>query len=737
MAYPYDAATLAALTRLASYYNGNNYNAGSNPGGMGAGGHRTNFVPSLQDLTLVGTSVEDAADAAATSASAASTSATSSASQANTLTATSTTSLSIGTGSKAFTTQSGKAFNVGSYVQATSDANPTTHFMIGQVTAYTGTALTVNVTQTAGTGSRADWTLLGRSGIPGATGPIGPTGLQGTTVALGWVFNSSTTDSDPGNGLFRFNNASPAATTVIYFDNLDNDAGTQTTWLDALDDSTNTALRGTLYMMQLDDPAKYAVFNVTGAVTDGTGYRKVPVTNVMANGTFTSAHEVGVIFARTGDKGIDGGGAGDTISDIGTVTDGRLVKYNGTTGKHVTDAGFSIGTSGAAIGALSTANTWGGNQTFSASLIGAADFVLSGDITPTQLASNQDNYAPTGIATATILRLSSDASRNITGITTGADGRMLILQNVGSNDIVLINDATSTAANRFLFGTDYTLPSGQSIALNYDGTSLRWRPMDSVNGVAANGSVTRPAYSFASDPNTGWYRAGADVVGLSLGGTQVVQYAAGQIDVNIVTEATSATAASVVFDGGIGVAKSAFIGGTLNVAGTINANGGLALTGALAIATVNLTGGQIAFPSTQAPSANVNTLDDYEEGNFTPAISFGGGSTGITYVAQTGRYTKVGRAVHFSLQLELSSTGAASGQMRVTGLPFAASAGLDVALSIMIDAWGGITLPLQAKILAGTTTAGIYGMDNGAALPLSEGDIGNSGITYLSGTYSV
>jgi hypothetical protein len=47
--------------------------------------------------------------------------------------------------------------------------------------------------------------------------------------------------------------------------------------------------------------------------------------------------------------------------------------------------------------------------------------------------------------------------------------------------------------------------------------------------------------------------------------------------------------------------------------------------------------GQIAFPATQSASAGANTLDDYEEGDWTPVLTFGGGTTGITYTVQLGR----------------------------------------------------------------------------------------------------
>jgi len=80
--------------------------------------------------------------------------------------------------------------------------------------------------------------------------------------------------------------------------------------------------------------------------------------------------------------------------------------------------------------------------------------------------------------------------------------------------------------------------------------------------------------------------------------------------------------------------------------------------------------GQIKFPAVQNPSTDVNTLDDYEEGVFTPTLRFGGNSVGMTYSLQTGFYTKVGRLVTFSIELGLSAKGSSTGTATLGGLPF-------------------------------------------------------------------
>lgn len=90
------------------------------------------------------------------------------------LTATSATSTAVGVGVKVFTTQAGKLFTVGMWVLVIDASNPA-NYMHGQVTAYSGTTLTVNVTNIGGSGTIADWVIT-ISGTRGAQGPQGNPG---------------------------------------------------------------------------------------------------------------------------------------------------------------------------------------------------------------------------------------------------------------------------------------------------------------------------------------------------------------------------------------------------------------------------------------------------------------------------------------------------------------------------------------------------------------------------------
>lgn len=80
--------------------------------------------------------------------------------------------------------------------------------------------------------------------------------------------------------------------------------------------------------------------------------------------------------------------------------------------------------------------------------------------------------------------------------------------------------------------------------------------------------------------------------------------------------------------------------------------------------------GQIAFPATQDASGNANTLDDYEEGNWTPVVGGGGGTSGQTYATQIGRYVKVGLMVNCDFYIKFSNKGTITGGVELQGLPF-------------------------------------------------------------------
>jgi hypothetical protein len=157
--------------------------------------------------------------------------------------------------------------------------------------------------------------------------------------------------------------------------------------------------------------------------------------------------------------------------------------------------------------------------------------------------------------------------------------------------------------------------------------------------------------------------------------------------------------------------------------------------------TLTLKSGQIVFPATQIASAGANTLDDYEENTWTPGISFGGGTTGITYTTQVGHYTKVGNTVMVWGRVTLSSNGSSTGSARITGLPFAtanisnlypvATIGYYVNLLFITGALYAYSDPNVSTINLTKDNAA------GGTTPLTEANFGDTADLIFSMTYRV
>src|SRR3990167_6781 len=152
------------------------------------------------------------------------------------------------------------------------------------------------------------------------------------------------------------------------------------------------------------------------------------------------------------------------------------------------------------------------------------------------------------------------------------------------------------------------------------------------------------------------------------------------------------------------------LGGALNIAGALIAEGASSDDAAEAN-TLSIRRGQIGFPPTQISSTDVNTLDDYEEGTWTPAV---GGTA--TYTTQNGRYTKIGHMVFVSAQFEINVLGTGSTTL-ISGLPFpSANTGLLQAGSV--GYWGGLavtTISLGVKTENNASTISFQGRSTAGA----------------------
>jgi hypothetical protein len=119
---------------------------------------------------------------------------------------------------------------------------------------------------------------------------------------------------------------------------------------------------------------------------------------------------------------------------------------------------------------------------------------------------------------------------------------------------------------------------------------------------------------------------------------------------------------SVIIDGTAGIT---FPNSTTQlVAGAPLTTPSFTTTIGVGAATASASGSGITFPATQSASSDANTLDDYEEGTWTPSV---GGTA--TYSNQQASYTKIGRLVYVDFDMTITTIGTGS-TANLLGLPF-------------------------------------------------------------------
>jgi hypothetical protein len=256
------------------------------------------------------------------------------------------------------------------------------------------------------------------------------------------------------------------------------------------------------------------------------------------------------------------------------------------------------------------------------------------------------------------------------------------------------------------------------------------------------GTAAAPAITTTGDTNTGIFFPAADTIAFSEGGAEAMRIdSSGNLGIGVTAPqnrlqvvTTTRPQLSVSYDGTTGlyledstasvgkswkIATSSAVASALefyqstatsgvpvwsaSAAMTLDASGGLQTLNTIGVgnATPSTSGAGITFPATQSASSNANTLDDYEEGTWTPVFnSITGSPTGIA------RYVKVGRQVTLTFE-QSGGTFTCTGSVgNITGIPFAGIGG-----SGTISACGAISDSAVTGVLAlynASTTGALY-----------------------------
>lgn len=123
-------------------------------------------------------------------------------------------------------------------------------------------------------------------------------------------------------------------------------------------------------------------------------------------------------------------------------------------------------------------------------------------------------------------------------------------------------------------------------------------------------------------------------------------------------------------------------------------------------------------------------------GSFTPVVAFGGGSTGVTYVRQVGKYFFDGGKITGFIELQLSNKGSSTGNATISGLPFQCKNITGSGVAHRYSAFNTVWTPMLSIPTNGTSIELRSAGGASEALYIDTG-FSNSSLLYLSFAYSV
>ena len=132
-----------------------------------------------------------------------------------------------------------------------------------------------------------------------------------------------------------------------------------------------------------------------------------------------------------------------------------------------------------------------------------------------------------------------------------------------------------------------------------------------------------------------------------------------------------------------------------------------------------------------------NVLDWYEEGTFTPTLTFGGGSTGLTYTTQAGKFTRIGNRVDWSIRIVLSAKGSSTGSALVDGLPYAAGATHNPNGVAWFSSMSSMVSDIVPLVGNGTTIVNLWQLSSGAYATVTATNFTDTTTLQMNGTYFV
>jgi hypothetical protein len=327
-----------------------------------------------------------------------------------------------------------------------------------------------------------------------------------------------------------------------------------------------------------------------------------------------------------------------------------------------------------------------------------------------------------------------------------------------ATDTLVGRATTDTLTNKTLTGAAMNGTLGATTPSTVAATTIS----ASSTATFAAGAAGTPSITTTGDTNTGIFFPAADTIAFAEGGAEVARInSSGNVGIGTASPSSRLTTSGTTgTDNGLTIIDTDYSNDTHQIYGNnslhLSAGTGGAgailfrtagterarfnSTGALVLAggTTTANGIGITFPATQSASTDANTLDDYEEGTWTPTIVRESTALGaVTYTAQDGKYTKIGRVVYITCSVAWSNIASAgAGANRIDGLPFSSGVSQTNGGATFYSSDGIATNPVLAGLFYNSTiylrkSANILAVSN-----LNEA-YNNSGTFSFNGYYFV
>jgi hypothetical protein len=442
-------------------------------------------------------------------------------------------------------------------------------------------------------------------------------------------------------------------------------------------ENAEAAIQGA-YLQPVVQTGTIANYNLDGSPTaGGIAYGTGPALAVSAAGT------LGQVLTSAG-----AGTPTWSTASTGTVTTVSVVSANGLAGTVAT------ATTTPAI-TLSTTVTGllKGNGTAISAATSGTDYAPATSGTSILYGDGAGGFSNVTIGTGVAFTAGTLSATGSGGTVTSVTGTAPVVSSGGATPAISMPAAT-TSVNGYLTSTDWNTFNGKgsgsvtSVAQSFTGglISVAGSPITTSGTLALTVAGTSGGVPYFSSGTTWATSAALAASALVVGGGAGAAPATITTGTGVVTALgvnTGTAGAFVVNGGALGTPSS---GTVTNLTGTasININGTVGATTAttgkfttvqaattmgVGGATPSASGAGITFPATQSASTDANTLDDYEEGTWTPAFSSTGAT--ISMDVQTGRYTKIGQLVTLFLYIHVTGTsGTLTNALVISGLPF-------------------------------------------------------------------